>query len=167
MEGLDMAQLKLMLFAKDLDGRDALTIIVKCSMVKVLANENVEKAALELWESEYDVRENFLRNSTTYQLLFDVNSQTLKNEEIERRFYKPRMMAKFDQHYFMYEVWKKSMGTRSLINCLYFIFWGLAFFAAVLGSTERIVDINNVLEKMQSVSATSTEYAEYRKDYEG
>ena len=94
-----------MLFAKDLDGRDALTLIAKCNMIQVLENENVEKAALELWESEYDVRENLFRNSTTYQLLFDVNSQTLKDEENERRFYNARDLENYDQHFFMFEVW--------------------------------------------------------------
>ena len=85
-----------MLFAKDLDGRDALTVIAKCNIIQVMENENVEKAALELWESEYDVRENFLRNSTTYQLLFDVSSQSLKDEENERRFYNARDMENYD-----------------------------------------------------------------------
>ena len=70
-----------MLFTKDLDGRDALTLIAKRNMIRVMENENVEKAALELWESEYDVRENYFRISTSYQLLFNVNQRTLKDEE--------------------------------------------------------------------------------------
>ena len=116
-----------MLFAKDLDGRDALTLIAKCSMIQVLENENVEKAALELWESEYDVRENLFRNSTTYQLLFDVNSQTLKDEENERRFYKARDVENYDQHFFMFEVWKKSMGMRNFASFLMYLLLGILY----------------------------------------
>ena len=84
-----------MLFQKDLDERDALSIIIGSKMNQVLQNDSIEKASLELWDSEYDVEENFLRNSSSYQLLFDVNSHTLKDEERERRFYKSRDLSKY------------------------------------------------------------------------
>ena len=63
-----------MLFEKDFDGRDALTLISDYNMIQVMLNENIEKVALEVWESEYDVVQNLFRSSTTYQLLFDVRS---------------------------------------------------------------------------------------------
>ena len=128
-----------MLFEKDLDGRDALSIIIGSKMKLVLQNDSIEKASLELWDSEYDVRENFLRNSSSYQLLFDVNSQTLKDEERERRFYRSRDLSKYTQHFFMFEVWKKSMGMRNFSNFVTYLLIGGGYLLPVVVAMESFL----------------------------
>ena len=55
-----------MLFEKDFDGRDALTLISDYNMIEVMKHESIEKVALEVWESEFDVVPAFFRSSTTY-----------------------------------------------------------------------------------------------------
>ena len=48
------------MFEKDVSFRDSLTLISKYNLHEMLAIKNIEKTALALWNSEYDVSGSFM-----------------------------------------------------------------------------------------------------------
>ena len=58
------------------------------------------------------------------------------------------------------------MGTRNLINLLAFTLWACLYFAYIIQGTEISLKVEEAKTNMQSVSSTSTQYTEYRQDYE-
>ena len=53
----------------------------------MMNNKNMEKIALELWESSYDVKSNFMECSSAYRMLFYVEHDKMKDSEVHYRFY--------------------------------------------------------------------------------
>ena len=56
------------MFDKDLEGRDSLTLLSKYNITGIMNNRNMEKIAIELWTSEYDVKSHFLECSSHHHL---------------------------------------------------------------------------------------------------
>jgi hypothetical protein len=52
----DEEKLRATVFEKDFEFRDALELISHYDITEIMDNKNMEKIALELWSSEYDVK---------------------------------------------------------------------------------------------------------------
>ena len=65
----DEEQLRALVFDKDLEGRDSLTLLSKYNITGIMNNRNMEKIALELWTSEYDVKSTFLECSSALRIV--------------------------------------------------------------------------------------------------
>jgi len=56
----DEEKLRALIFEKDFENRDSLSLVSAFNITDIMNNKNMEKIALELWESEYDVKGNLL-----------------------------------------------------------------------------------------------------------
>ena len=56
----DEEKLRALIFEKDFENRDSLGLVSAFNITDIMNNKNMEKIALELWESEYDVKGNLL-----------------------------------------------------------------------------------------------------------
>lgn len=53
-------KIRALVFEKDFENRDALELISHYDITSIMNNKNMEKIALELWSSEFDVKGNFM-----------------------------------------------------------------------------------------------------------
>ena len=95
-------KLRQLVFDKDFRKRDCLYIISKYNIVRMMNNKNMEKIALELWESSYDVKSNFMECSSAYRMLFYVDHDKMKDSEVHYRFYNApaRKLENYGHHQF-------------------------------------------------------------------
>ena len=63
------AQLKVLLFEQDVSYRDSLALISMYALNEMLEIKNIEKVALELWTSEYDVCGSILECSSAFSIV--------------------------------------------------------------------------------------------------
>jgi len=56
----DEEKLRSIIFEKDFENRDSLELISSFNIIDIMDNKNMEKVALELWASEYDVKGNLM-----------------------------------------------------------------------------------------------------------
>ena len=52
----DEERLRSIVFEKDFENRDSLELISHYDITEIMDNKNMEKIALELWSSDYDVK---------------------------------------------------------------------------------------------------------------
>ena len=62
-------RLRYLCFEKDLEGRDALTLLSTYEIVEIMNNRNMERVALELWTSKYDVKGTVLECSSAWKVI--------------------------------------------------------------------------------------------------
>ena len=87
MEGIENpTQLKALVFEKDVSFRDSLTLISKYNMNEMLAIKNIEKTALALWNSEYDVSGSIMQCSSSRKILWDYQATSALDFELYFRF---------------------------------------------------------------------------------
>ena len=65
----DETKLRAMVFEKDFEHRDSLYLLSKWNIVEIMNNKNMEKIALELWTSEYDVKGSFMTTSSALKIV--------------------------------------------------------------------------------------------------
>ena len=65
----DNVQLRSIVFQKDFENRDSLDLISKYNLIDLMSNKNIEKIALELWTSDYDVKGNFMTTSSALKIV--------------------------------------------------------------------------------------------------
>ena len=88
MEGIENAsQLRALVFERDVSNRDSLTLISLYNMHEMLAIKNIEKTALELWNSQYDVNGSIMECSSARRILQEHEITSNVDFEIYYRFY--------------------------------------------------------------------------------
>ena len=65
----DEFQLRELVFEKDYENRDSLDLLSKYNIVDIMNNRNMEKIALELWTSQYDVKGGLFTTSSALQIV--------------------------------------------------------------------------------------------------
>ena len=87
-EGIESpSQLKALVFERDVSNRDSLTLISKYNLHEMLAIKNIDKTALELWNSEFDVSGRLMECSSSLKILRDHKVTSLVDFELYYRFY--------------------------------------------------------------------------------
>ena len=69
----DESTLRALVFEKDFENRDSLDLLSLYNIVDIMDNKNMEKIALELWISQYDVKGNLMTTSSVYKIVMDDN----------------------------------------------------------------------------------------------
>ena len=100
------------------------------NITALLNNRSMEKIALELWTSEYDVASTFMECSSAYKMLVDSQFDKLKDAEISHRFYKrdARVIENYGHHMFQFKVWKRSMQAKFVVEALFLFFITVTLF---------------------------------------
>jgi hypothetical protein len=65
----DEVHLRSLVFEKDYENRDSLDLLSKYGIIQIMDNRNMEKIALELWTSQYDVKGHLLITSSAFMIL--------------------------------------------------------------------------------------------------
>ena len=114
-------ELRLLVFDQDFQKRDSLHLMSAYNITALLNNRNMEKIALELWTSEYDVASSFMECSSAYKMLVDSQFDKLKDPEIKNRFYNTgvRVVENYGHHMFQFKVWKRSMQAKFVVEGLF------------------------------------------------
>ena len=117
----DEDKLRNIVFEKDFEGRDSLHILSQYEITEIMNNKNMEKIALELWYSDYDVKGSILTTSTSYKMLTYNSFNQPWDLVNEYMFYqmKPRRLSNIKHHLYQVNVWKKSISAKVVMEGLF------------------------------------------------
>ena len=65
--------LRVLIFENDFDNKDSLDLLSLYKIINLMNNKNMEKIALELWISQYDIKGNLMTTSSVYKIVMDDN----------------------------------------------------------------------------------------------
>jgi len=119
-------ELKILMKQRDLNMRDLLWYLAEHNIYSILDAKVMDRILQDFWNSNIDVSGTFMDASTFYQILKKSKFVYTKDEEKERRFYLERDSTLSRPHLLTFEVWKKSMFVRYMIEML--IFFGFALY---------------------------------------
>lgn len=152
----DEARLRAMVFEKDLENRDSLELMSKYNIIDIMNNKNMEKIALELWTSDYDVKGTFLTTSSALKIIA-YDSFNKPRDVLTDYFFlnwKNRTMDNFEHHMYQFEVWKKSMKSKFIIEGLFLTILTIVFQYYLLSAT-------------QAATTVTESYSSYVSTYQG
>jgi hypothetical protein len=149
-------KLRGIIFEKDFENRDSLELISHYNISEIMDNKNMEKVALELWESEYDVKGNFMECSSALSII-QYNSFNKPRDIVDDYlFYKFSNRQKYAHHLFQFQVWKKSMKAKFLTEALFLlILTGVFqfFLIEALGSGHELLNAYTEVKKQHATQA--------------
>ena len=104
----DEYSLRALVFEKDFDNRDSLNLLSLYNIVDIMNNKNMEKIALELWSSQYDVKGNLMTTSSVFKIVMDENFKKPWDVLGDYLFtnWHNRRLENFEHHMFQFQVWK-------------------------------------------------------------
>ena len=109
------------MFEKDFENRDSLEILSSYNITEIMDNKNMEKIALELWTSQYDVKGNIMTTSSAYKII--AYDSFNKHRDIIGDFFfmnwKYRKLENFEHHLGQFNVWKESMKAKFIMEGLF------------------------------------------------
>ena len=89
----------------------------------------MEKMALELWTSKYNVKDNIFSASSALQVMrYDYNIKT--RDLVSDHFFlnwKYRKLEGFTHHLYQFKVWKKSMKSKFIAKAAFLVLIALIF----------------------------------------
>ena len=148
----DEDKLRAIVFEKDYENRDSLDLISKHEITEIMDNKNMEKIALELWTSQYDVKGNLMTTSSILKIIMYDSFNKPRDIAYDYFFtnWKYRTIDNFDHHLYQLEVWKKSMkakfqveGVFLLITTIIFQFFILTLHTAAYNMYLAYIDYFN------------------------
>ena len=101
-------KIRVILYEKDFDNRDSLEIISNHNICDLLNNKNMEKVAIDVWESEYDIKGNLIECSSAFTIL-KANTFTTSRDYVKEYLFfsfKHRNLSKVAHHIFQFQIWK-------------------------------------------------------------
>ena len=120
---IDESILRNIIFERDFENRDSLELLSYYNITEIMNNKNIEKVALELWSSNYDVKGNLMECSSALSTILynTINKpRDLVDDYIFFNF-KFRKFSEYSHHLFQFEVWKKSMKAKFLTEAFFLI----------------------------------------------
>ena len=110
----DEERLRSIVFEKDFENRDSLELISHYDITEIMDNKNMEKIALELWSSDYDVKGGIMEWSSAMTIVGYNSFNKPRDIVDDYMFYNwsNRMPNKYAHHLLQFEVWKKSMKAK-------------------------------------------------------
>jgi hypothetical protein len=147
----DEFQLRALVFEKDFENRDSLDLMSMYNIIPIMDNKNMEKIALELWTSQYDVKGTFMTTSSAYKIV--AYDSFNKPRDILADFFflnwEFRLMDNFEHHLYQFQVWKKSMRAKFLVEGIFLTILTIIFQYYLMEATTAA---NTVDETFSSVS---------------
>lgn len=130
----DPEKLEILLKQKDLDGKTVLQYINDLKYFDFLQINHVNRIVNGLWNSKTDVGGSLFEMSTSYDLCCRNKLRYLEDKERRGRFYEPREITYATKdHRFGFNVWKRSLSLRYLIESLIF-FIAMAIFQSEISN---------------------------------
>ena len=125
----DERTLKALVFEKDFENRDSLYLLSLYNIVSVMDNKNMEKIALELWTSQYDIKGGLMATSSVYKFVMDDNFRKPWDVLGDYLFtnWHNRKLDNFEHHLFQFQIWKKSMFSKFVIEGLFLTIFAIFF----------------------------------------
>ena len=120
-------------------------------------NKNMEKIALELWSSDYDVKGSIMECSSALIMINHNSFNKFRDVVSDYMFYNLefRGISSYAHHLFQFEVWKKSMKAKTLTQATFLIILTLLFQYFLI---EAITSGHKLLEVYEeAVAAHSTQ----------
>ena len=121
--------LRSLVFEKDFENRDSLDLLSHYNIVEIMNNKNMEKIALELWISKYDIKGNLMTTSSVYRIVMGRNFKKPWDVLDDYLFtnWKSRKLDNFEHHLFQFQVWKKSMFTKFIVEGVFLTIFTILF----------------------------------------
>ncbi|CAI2366954.1 unnamed protein product [Moneuplotes crassus] len=123
----DEERLRALVFERDFENRDSLELLSRYNITDILNNKNMEKIALELWSSEYDVKGNLMECSSALSILSWNTFNKPRDLVEEYMFYNFSCRKKYAHHLFQYQIWKKSMMAKFITEAVFLFFLTVTF----------------------------------------
>jgi hypothetical protein len=114
----DEEKLRTVCFEKDYEGRDALQLLSDYEIVEIMNNRNMEKVALELWASEYDVKGSIMTTSSAFNILKHDMFKKPKDVVNDYIFFSFKNRI-FHHHLYQVNIWKKSMMAKVVMEGIF------------------------------------------------
>lgn len=117
----DEFELRALVFEKDYENRDSLDLLSMYNISEIMDNKNMEKIALELWTSQYDVKGSFMTTSSAYKI-FTYDSFNRPRDILTDFLFlnwRFRSLDNFEHHLYQFQVWKKSMRAKFLVEGIF------------------------------------------------
>ena len=144
--------MRALVFEKDYEGRDSLELLSIYNIVSIMDNKNMEKIALELWTSQYDVKGDFMTVSSAYKIILYDSFNSPRDVVADFFFlnWKYRSLANFEHHLYQFQVWKKSMRAKFFVEGFFLTIITIIFQYYLMTATNAA---NSVTTTYQSYSA--------------
>jgi hypothetical protein len=132
----DEDQLRALIFEKDYDNRDSLDLISKYNINEIMDNKNMEKIALELWTSQYDVKGNLMTTSSILKIILYDSFNKPRDIISDYSFFnwKYRSTDNFDHHLYQFSVWKRSMKAKFIVEGIFLLILTMVFQYYIINS---------------------------------
>jgi hypothetical protein len=114
-------ELKIVLKQRDMFGKDLLWYVAEHNIYKILDAKVMDRILQDFWNSNIDITGRFMEASSTYQIIRKSHFAYTKDQESCRRFYHKTDVRTIRPHILQFEVWKKSMFIRYVIEAVIFI----------------------------------------------
>ena len=150
----DMKEEKIrsIIYEKDLERRDWLDIISNYDISELLNNKNMEKIALELWESQYDIKGTIFECSSSFSILKSNIFSKPRDFVDEYMFYnlKQRNLSKYAHHMCQFQVWMKSMKTKFVVESIFLFTLAVTFQYYLLGALNSGDNLDKIYASIMS-----------------
>jgi len=120
-------ELKLILKQRDLHGATCCGIWLSTTSTASLDAKVMDRILQDYWNSNVDVTGRFFDSSTPFKIFKLSNFAYSKDQEAAHRFYLPRTNDLTRPHLLQFEVWKRSMSVRYMLELAIFISVALFF----------------------------------------
>ena len=155
----DEFQLRELVFEKDYENRDSLDLLSKYNIVDIMNNRNMEKIALELWTSQYDVKGSLFTTSSALQIV--VYDSFNKPRDILSDFFclnwKYRRMENFDHHLYQFQVWKTSMKAKFLTEGFFLAILTVIFQYYLMQATQAATTVQSTFSSYSGETDPTTQ----------
>ena len=147
----DEFQLRALVFERDYEGRDSLDLLSIHNITGIMDNKNMEKIALELWTSQFDVKGDFLTTSSAYRITVYDSFNSPRDIVADFFFlnWKYRSLENYEHHLYQFQVWKKSMRAKFFVEGLFITILTVIFQYYLMIATN---DANTVYNSYTSYS---------------
>ena len=141
----DEFQLRELVFEKDYENRDSLDILSKYNIIDIMNNRNMEKIALELWTSQYDVKGHLFTTSSALQIvnhdIFNKPRDILYDVFFLNWEY--RKTKRFDHHIYQFRVWMTSMKAKFLTDGIFLFILTVIFQYCLMTATQTATSVKS------------------------
>lgn len=157
-------ELRSVVFEKDLENRDVLDLVSLNNIIEIMDNKNMEKIALELWTSQYDVKGHIMTTSSILKIIMYDSFNKARDIMSDYFFlnWKFRKISNYDHHLYQFKVWKKSMLSKFLVEGAFLIAIAIIFQINLMKTNKAGYD-TNVIWKNYNTADPATQAAIYDK----
>ena len=153
----DDETLRSLVFEKDFESRDSLDLLSYYNIVDIMNNKNMDKIALELWSSQYDIKGNLMSTSSVYKIVMGNNF--IKPWDVLGDYsftnWQSRRIDNFEHHLFQFKVWKKSMFSKFVFEGLFLTIFTILFQYYLIKAISAANTVNSAFSSYSNASSSN------------